>query len=439
LKRLFQRREALLGAALFVLLLAVYGGVYLLWLTGHEAAYLALTRAWGIDTWYWPFLDLHGVLSWAECHRRGIDVLRTNPCDVLGRPLNYGPPLLYLPFGLRHTTILGLTQSLLFLAALPFVLRPRTWRQWAVAAAASLSTATLFALERGNLDLSEFVLVALGCAFAGRGVLGRLLAYTLYFLGGVVKFYPFVLLLLVLRERIRLALALAAGFAVLIFCYAVHYWKALVAIAALMPKLSYEEDTFGATLLGFGLSDEFGWSRSFAIFISILAFAAASAFALWLASALRRGGRRLDFNDANMRHLLAGAVIIICCFVLQTNITYRAIFLLFLLPGLAELRADAGTKLVRRVFGWAIFALMFCLWSECLRRGLESGLDAVAPDREDDSAWNNLLVAFFVGREIVWWSLMATTFSVILVFLRDCPLGAVVFSRLARPRARPAA
>jgi hypothetical protein len=80
---------------------------------------------------------------------------------------------------------------------------------------------------------------------------------------------------------------------------------------------------------------------------------------------------------------------------------------------------------------------MFCLWSECLRRGVELGLDTVAPDRDDGSAWNDFLYAFFVGREIVWWSLVATALSIVLAFLRDSPAAASSF--FAGAKTRPAA
>jgi hypothetical protein len=433
------RRDARLSVALFALFVAVYGGVYMLWLSGHQAAYLAITRLWGIDTWDWPFFDLQGVLSWAECRRLGVDVLKANPCDPMNRPFNYGPALLYLPFGIRQTTVLGLAQSTAFLAALCFVLRPRSRRGFVLAAAAGLSTAVLFALERGNLDLSEFALVTLACGLSAYGLSGRMASYVLYFLGGAIKFYPFALLLLVLRERTSRALAFAGGFALLIVCYAATYWKTLVAVAASMPKLGYDEDTFGGSLLGTGLADEFGWPESAALAISVLAFAAAGAFATWLAVALRRGGMHLDFAKADTRHLLAGAVIVSFCFLVQTNITYRCIFLLLMLPGLADLRTHAPTKALRRIFALAVAGLMFCLWSECLRRGVELGLDAVAPDRDDDSAWNDFLSVFFVGREIVWWSLIATAVSIVLAFLRDSPLCAAASSFLAGAKTRPAA
>ena len=432
MKRWFRRREVGLGAALFVLLLAVYGGLYLLWLSGHQSVYLALTRAWGIDTWSWPFLDLNGVLSWAECHRHGIDVLRSDPCDVLGRRLNYGPPLIYLPFGLRDTTRLGLTQSLLFLAALPFVLRPRTWREWAVAAAACLSTVTLFALERGNLDLSEFVLVAGAVALAGRGTGGRLASYALYYTGGTIKFYPFALFLTVLRERPRRALALGVAAVVLVFfCFAV-YWRSLATIRALLPGFTYGADMFGASFLGNGLANKIAFSASIAHAVTAALYAVFGIFAFRLASAWLRREAPPDFATANGRTLLAGAIVMTGCFVLQANVEYRAIFLLFMLPGLHDLGAQAPSPRLRRVFRLAVASLLFCLWGELFRHGLEYRLDAMAPGRGTLSPASFVSYAFFVCWQLVWWWLMAVSLAIVLMFVRTSPLGAML-------RARPAA
>src|SRR5690348_9341255 len=45
----------------------------------------------GFEPFRYPFLDLQNVLSWVDCWQHGIDVFVNNPCDVLGRVLDYPP------------------------------------------------------------------------------------------------------------------------------------------------------------------------------------------------------------------------------------------------------------------------------------------------------------------------------------------------------------
>lgn len=424
------------GVGLFAITLGVFAGLYALWLSGHHETYVALTRFWGIDAWTRPFLDLSTVLSWGECQRLGVDILKTNPCGPIGGPLSYGPPLLALPFGVRDTTLIALPLSLAFLTALPLVLRPRSWEEWMIAVAASLSTATLFAVERCNLDLFEFLLVALSGPLTASGGTGRLFSYALYYLGGALKFYPFALLLLVLRERPRIALLLGALSAIAIAFYAWHYWSALAAIKSMLPQFEYDSDTFGAALLPYGLADELGFSDTFGLWAALVLFAGFGALALHLAVRWMRYGPAPDWNRANFHFLLAGAIVMAGCFVAQSNIDYRAIFLLFMLPGLFDLRNAAGMKFLKRTFGLAIWAVIFCMWGEFFRRALEKILNVIDPGRGDDSPWNIVSLAFFAGRELVWWGLMAVAFAVILVFVLTSPLGKAARAKFAGMRAK---
>ncbi len=428
------RRSVAYGVGLFAVTLGVFAALYALWLTGHSDAYTALTNFWGIDAWDRPFLDLSGVLSWGECHRRGLDVLKANPCDPLGRLLNYGPPVLALPFAVRDTVALALPLDFAFLAALPFVLRPRSWGEWTVAVAASLSTATLFALERSNLDLFEFLLVALSGLLTASGPAGRFLSLILYYVGGVLKFYPFALLLLVLRERPKTALLLGALSAAAIGVYAWNYWPAFVAIKSLLPQFYYNSDTFGASLLPWGLADELGCSDTFGLLVALALYAGFGALALYLAVRWMRSGPAPDWNRANFHFLLAGAIVMVSCFVLQMNLDYRAIFLLFMPAGLFDLRNSVPGKFLKRFFGFAIGAAVFCLWGEFLRRALGKALDLIAPGRSDNSPLNMALTAFFVGRELVWWGLMAVAAAVILVFVLTSPLGRMARTKFAGVR-----
>ena len=140
-------------------------------------------------------------------------------------------------------------------------------------------------------------------------------------------------------------------------------------------------------------------------------------------------------------YLLAGCIVMAGCFLTQTNIDYRAIFLLLMLAGLFELKNVSNTKPLRRTFFFAIWVLLFCLWSDFFRRGIDSLLDWIAPNRPDPSDWDLVANAFFIGRELAWWWLMSVAAAFVLHFVRTSPSGRAVIAKLpgARPATAPAA
>src|SRR5215469_18045693 len=100
------------------MLVATFSALTVLFVAGDAAAYRGILLHMGINPFYFPFLDTHGVLATAECHRLGIDVLTDNPCDVLGRTLDYSPFWLIttgLGIGTDLTMRAGLGLDLIFL------------------------------------------------------------------------------------------------------------------------------------------------------------------------------------------------------------------------------------------------------------------------------------------------------------------------------------
>ena len=162
--RLINRKQPhgrlIYSSLLFTIVLVFYGGVLLLW-TKHCHYYIAIMNALGVNAWNFPFLDTMGELSWIDCHRQGIDVFGSNPCDPLNRLFNYSPILLDLPdIGLRvrDTFAIGFGIALAFLATLPYVLRPASFHALVLASIACLSPAVDLAMERGSCDSSPLCL-----------------------------------------------------------------------------------------------------------------------------------------------------------------------------------------------------------------------------------------------------------------------------------------
>src|SRR5450759_2243500 len=104
----------------------------------------------------YPFLDTQFFLAAVDCWDRGIDVYAQKPCDVLNRPFNYSPLWLratFLPTGEAWTNRIGVTLDGVFLLSLALLPQPRRIRDLGLVLLATFSSRTVFALERGNIDL----------------------------------------------------------------------------------------------------------------------------------------------------------------------------------------------------------------------------------------------------------------------------------------------
>src|SRR5579859_1000942 len=132
-----------------------------LYLFGDRGSYVWLLSGLGAAPFSFPFLDMHAVMSAVQCHRLGIDVFATNPCDVFGRIHVYSPlwlSLSVLPMTVAWTPVAGLVLVVAFLLSLLLLPAGRGWRQVGIITLATISGSVAFALERANTDLVVFVL-----------------------------------------------------------------------------------------------------------------------------------------------------------------------------------------------------------------------------------------------------------------------------------------
>lgn len=415
-------------AILILVTLSFYGGICALWLFGQHAEYFALLRALGVQPWEQPFLDMTGALSWGECYRRGVDVFVENPCDPLNRLLNYTPLYLALPWRAADSSFAGLIQDVCFLVAAPFVLRPRSVQELVVAIAAMLSTVTTFALERANLDVLVFVLMAIAGWHRQSAWRGRALSYVLFFLGGAIKLYPFALLLTVVREAPRVALAVGTIFSVLLTLilalYSDDFWK----ILNLLPPFdmgasdvnsAYRSDDFGAYLLPTWSASALGYAGAGTVVLGAL-IASFGAFALRLSRHVRSMFTAADWNQQDLYFLLIGSIVLTGCFLVQSNMSYRFIFGILLVPGLFDLRRRAESGFLRAVFSIALWLTLWCMWREMFSAWLEEGI-ATASEPARTLLAHLVGAGFFIGRELVWWFLASVMAAIVLAFVSVSP------------------
>ena len=365
--------------ALFAILYAV-----------DRPVYFAILDAIHVHPFPRPFLDTRFVTAQVECWSRGVDVYVRNPCDPLGRTLDYSPLWLHLGFLARSdrwTPVFGLLIDGAFLLALfrmPWELREPF--DAVVAVGAVVSWATMLAGERGNTDLLMFAAAVLFAHLALRSAAARCAGYALVLAAGLLKFYPLTLLALVLREPGRRVLWIGGLSALALLAFLAGYHAALSRIGANMADALFG-DMFGARSLPFGLPLLLGHARirdaagtyvgpdaldpAMTLLGSVL-FGAMSGGCVLIAilcgrSAVLRG--MLDRVEARARSLLlVGGVLCVGCFFGHQNIGYRAVLLLLVIPGLLALIrvAPAGrTRLLYRSTGGLI---VLVLWDGIVSR-----------------------------------------------------------------------
>jgi hypothetical protein len=110
------------GSALLVFL-----GMSYLYEYADSDLYEHILRWYGVVPFRFPFVDISGALAAWECARQGVDVIVSDPCDVLHRGYNYSPLWMAasaIPLGVRDTTAVGWGLDLIFLLSLSLLPPP---------------------------------------------------------------------------------------------------------------------------------------------------------------------------------------------------------------------------------------------------------------------------------------------------------------------------
>ena len=355
---------------------------------GYREQYYALAEAWGALPFRTPFLDMHGVTSAVECHRLGYDVYVQNPCDVLHRVHSYSPLWLWLavlPITTAWDNALGLGLVVLFLVALTFLPPGRGWR---LITLATVSSTTMFAIERANVDLLMFVMAMLTVRL-------RFAGYAVALLAGMLKFYPIVLLVVAARERVVACLAVwMVAFSVVALWFAMGATDILRAIANIDSNPPFDDNLFGAHNLPFGIAAMVGLPQAGALLEALLLV-----IMVGVAVAIACRVRIHELTEAEAAHLLIGSALLASCFVLVQNDAYRAIYFLFVLPALSGTWPGAT---------WLVVLLM---WNSGLLRAINGVAQRLGVSTAPDGLLHSGIWLF---REMAWWAVITLLVSLLL-------------------------
>ncbi len=411
--------------------------------------YERIMRLWMIVPFRTPFIDAQAVPAVVECARRGINVFISVPCDPLHRRWDYSPFWLWATFLPPWQNWMGICLDGAFFLSLALLPPARGGAGLLITALATFSSVPVFALERGNVDLIMFIFIAAGGALWARSFAWRLAGYALFAIAGFLKFYPLALFLLFIRERVGRFVALGcAGFA-LIAAFIWRYHAILRQAAANMPSFSDFTDAFGARQLPRGLelvipyflhAAGLDWPflvtiRAQALFawdVWAILTVAALAFALFLAGKPVIGAAFAKLNAPERGFLVIGAALMCCNFFACENDSYRAIFLLFTLPGLLALAASAGAG---RIFGITAAAIVFVMWGLAIQLELAKLSGASAYPMAGSVA----IYVYWIVHELAWWWIIAVLLAVMFCFMGQSPIWLAVrqFRQLGPARKSP--
>jgi len=378
-----------------------------LWDRGEDhEIYYAVLRFWDVTvgfSHYLPFLDTHAVLSALQCHRVGIDVFVQNPCDALGRPHNYSPvwfALAYTGLGNADVPAVGTALVVAYFIVVSWMASPKSAQELLLYVLAVFSTASVFAMERGNADLLLFCLIVVSCAAHG-SPRARLFTYGALFLGALLKFYPLAAFAAALRERVGrfflIAISVSAAWAL----FVALSWQQLRAMLPNIPHAEPLQDAFASRNFFVALEHLAnrvvpGHGHAFKMTCDALYLAAVflsiSGSAI-LSIRLGRAGIMPLTSDRSRAFFIVAGFIVVGAFFAGQNAPYRAIWLMPLLPLLMEARRDGQKRTSRQLANCAIAATLILMWFEFFHQ---------AVGRLSGSTAAQDLAAFLV-REPLWW------------------------------------
>jgi len=416
---------------------AALAGMAWLYATG-SSFYGRILAAWMFIPWKYPFIDLAAIPLWVRCwHQHGYAVYTDASWAACGvGPIIYSPLWLrfsFLPTDPSWTNILGLSLVSAFLLSLGLLPRSRHPADRIIMLLAMFSGPMVFAVERANIDLIIFLLaVGAGLCLAGT-LIWRVLAYGLMVLGGLLKFYPLVLLLLALRERLVVLLAVGLAVTAVVAGTAVVFLDELRRLTP-VPSGQPFQFMWGARNLPTGFPAmlraflraagvKTPWVETMAashwvppvLFLLLLAITLMTAMRLARRADLRRS--LAEVPDRAYRFLLVGGVLVAGCFFAGQNVNYRSVFLLLILPGILALARNAPNRPLRRLFTLTTASILCVVWDLGIRH-LVAGLIGASYVLTTDALPIYLIWAV---QEAAWWWLITVLVTILIRFVDDSP------------------
>jgi len=356
-----QRPSRFDGRIVVVSGLLTYFGVL-----GALSLRLGLQKAWmrlGVPAMIPPFVDLRFLLVGLDCQAHGFDIFQSNSCMGSNGMAAWDYPRAWLLFsGLgvteQQTTTVGIILALLVLAMLVWRLGRLNVRQGFLLAVLVCSPAVMLGIERGNVDLAMFVILAIALYLLGsQRIRVRLGGYGCIMVAAILKLYPAFAFLTLAKEKKNRSL-LAGVIMVCLGVYGIVTVHDIVSILPNVPRETYY--SYGASVLFEGVNLSLSATKTSPLPPQLGVLIAG----LLLLSGVFLAHHSKEYELGDERHVnafLTGAGIFLGSFiVLGNNYDYRLIFLLLTMPQL--LIWNKTSSGIGRLSLMAIAAIALRLW-----------------------------------------------------------------------------
>lgn len=320
------------GRSIIVLALIFYF-VALLFVRSQSDSKLAWQR-FGVYHLSPAFADMRFILCAIESQRAGYNPYQINPRDPWHRPMNY--PRLWLSLGVlglgeQQTVPLSIALALIFYLSLLLLVGPLTFQEGGFYGFLICSPAVMLGVERGNVDLLIFALLALAIELFQRQESRSIWPYGVIMVCSLLKLYPIFAMAVALRDRSRtVALSIISGAAALFLSYLLWIRSDLITI--MRNTWQTANISFGSKVVFLYLNwwtgrpiNTTAWS------IGCVAVVIAVAMVM-----VKRTARPL-FTTGTVVSMLIGMSIYVGIFVfLTSNFNYKLIFLIFAVPQMLQ-------------------------------------------------------------------------------------------------------
>ena len=254
-----------------------------------------------------------------------------------------------LGLGEDDTYLIGALIAVAFFSAAILVLPRRApLRDALIYGVALCSPAVMFGVERGNVDIFLFSLVAAAGLVMRRARYGPLAASALILAAAILKLFPIAAVGMLARLPRRAAVICVASVVGLFAVYAGATFRDIQTIERVLPQ--EDEYAYGLHIVGGWLGRIVAPGRTWDAALVVLTIAAAIALR-------RRLHEQLDTGPSRELDLFwAGAGIYVATFALGRSSDYRLVFLLLTIPQLARWAA-AGRALPIATLGGVLLTL----------------------------------------------------------------------------------
>jgi hypothetical protein len=363
---------------------------------------------------YTPFVDMRAILQAESCWRQGVNVYAPNAC-MGGGFYNYSPFLLWLahlPLSGADANPVAIITNLLWITSLALLPPAQSAKEFWLRLAVIASPATLYALERANLDATIFTLCLLAGWLLGRSLLLRTLGYGLILLAALAKFYPAFALVSIVRERRAIFAGLAFGCGGLLLAGLLVFKGQALTALAIIPQGWPFGTLFGSVNIPYGIrvlrapGDFFGgvhlFRYNFAPFdIAVFTLLRLIAVLVFITALPLYRDKLPPLRSPAMTLFVIGAAILVGCFFTAQSANYREIFFILTVPGLWLMITSSPPALRQRMILITAF-VVFTLWQPFLRGVLFAGLGQFA----SFDALGFPQFIFWLCRELLFWWIM---------------------------------